>query len=221
MQEVSRQKDGERWLMVGSSPSVTSTLPAVTDRIGWRTVAAHGDVWTELVDTTVITCNSGIKLCCPDVFLCVDMNSGHWYGELAKAAQERGTRLVTLQRDARALRERNVDWYDEFLVLGNGPSRTQYGPFRYSGPLCVEYACMHGAKEVHLVGFDGYRKQDDYFDANDIPRGKLVNCFQTHTVDNLQPAMREIARVWHDVRFIQHGDPVFEVGADNWEVRRQ
>ncbi len=193
------------WLMIGSSPSVLQTLPKFSD-----------------FDGTVITCNSGIKLWPnPDYYVCVDMFASHSYHNKAKAAQDQGTKLVTLKRSPSAMKERRIEHYDIFLELSDKPesSRGRFGSFRYTGPLCVEFACHNGAKTIHLVGFDGYRHSTDYFDP-DLPRRIPKDMMQTHTLDHIQPKMNDLANVWNDVQFIQYGDPCFTVGEDNWRVER-
>lgn len=190
--------------MIGSSPSVLDTLP---------------NVLKSLPDPVVITCNSGIKLYKrPEYYLAVDQFASHLYHDLALDAQNHGTTLVTLDRGEKARRDRKIEHFDTHLTLGEGAcTRDQYGSFRYSGPLCVEFACHHGARSVHLVGFDGYTKPNDYFDP-ETPRRKQNNPTSTNTQDHLIPRLTELAAVWHDVWFIQYGTPCFEIIAPNWIV---
>lgn len=195
-----------KWLMVGTAPSVLATLPRLN----------LGEF-----DCT-ITCNAGIRLLpCPDVYVCVDMLASRAYAPEASLAQLAGTKLVTLRRDRRALCERQVEHYNEFLELGRGgPTRQSYAEYRYTGPLCLEYACHHGANEVVMVGFDGYRNDDDYFD-NSVPRKDgMASTAEERTQQVLRPACIAIADCWSDVKFTQVGNPAFTVGTSNWEAVR-
>ena len=192
-----------QWLMVGSSPSVLDTLP---------------QVMLDLDNPTIITCNSGIKLCEPHHYVCVDQYASHYYVSYAKEAQKRGCNLITLKRVPEALKARNVAFYDEFLeVQGHGvPSRSQYGEFVYSGPLTLEYACHNGATDVHIVGCDGYRWNGDYFDPQTTRTERDVRELTKRTA----MLFGEIAHAWHDVKFVQYGNPVFDILQPNWEVRK-
>jgi len=195
--------------MIGTSPTVVQTLPAVTVRHQFE---------------RVITCNGGLSLApLTDVYIAVDMHAGRQFAAQARHAQRGGTRLVTLNRDARALRERDVDWYDEFLELGPGePSRATWGAFRYTGPLSLEYALRHDASSLVLVGCDGYRHggSEDYFDGQQCARRNLATTAEQRTREALAPAFQARARLWPEVPIVQYGDPAFEIDSPNWEVRR-
>ena len=199
------------WLVIGSSPSVVYTLPRVVESFAEKPFK-------------VITCNSGISLWpVPDFYVAVDEKASVWRAPFAKHAQQHGTKLITLDRCPQSLKDRDVDWYDEFVTNGKGkPTRTAYGAFAYSGPLCVEYACHHGAKQIHLVGMDGYRKgiDDDHFDAGEVPRTKSADAWAKCTLEHIQPRMQDLAAVWSEIKFIQYGDPCYEVLADNYLVIR-
>jgi hypothetical protein len=195
------------WLMVGTSPSVEDTLPKFDDFAG-----------------RIITTNGGIRLCRPDVFVGVDGQATRIYIDEIRAAAAAGTRLVTLHRDSEAaLKTRGVEWYDEFLRCSKteGPRVGGYGRFRFSGPLCLEYACNNGAETIHLVGFDGYRWQGDYTSKigrlSVIQEGSKRHGVQK-TANVLKPACDEIANAWSGVQFVQYGKPTFSVAAKNWSV---
>lgn len=193
------------WLFVGSAPSVLRGLHATRD-----------------MPCRTITTNAGIKLVpIPTVYVTVDMRAGPRYENMARCAQRHGTRLVSLQRCEKAQRERKVDFYDEFLELGQESTRTSYGPFRYSGPLCIEYACHQGADTIHMVGFDGYKHDLDYFDPEDPVRQmkKLSRPrADTHNEEFAQRA-KTLSEVWPDVSFVLWGNPVWQT-PDSWDVRR-
>lgn len=196
-----------KWLMVGTAPSVMRTLPSFSAFEGMR-----------------ITCNGGIELVPdPDVYLLVDMVASKTFRENAIRAREQGATLVTLHRDSEAaLVDRKVHDFDEFLRCDSQgePTKAKYGRFRYSGPLCLEYACHHGASEIHLIGFDGYRTLGDYYKPQPGTKSKSATHGVERTRDVLQPACQAIARAWHDVQFIQYGEPIFSVDSGNWEVVR-
>ncbi len=191
--------------MVGSSPSVLHTLPNVA-----RTVA----------EKVTITCNSGIKLVpTPDYYFAVDQIASQAYYYRALAAQERGTVLCTLERGDKARKERKIDHYDVHIPEGRGePTRDSYGAFRYTGPLCVEFACRNGASVVHLVGFDGYRHNTDYFDPQQDRKIGRAMSMADSTREYIQPRMERLAAVYNDVWFVQYGEPAFSVSQPNWIV---
>ena len=194
------------WLFVGSSPSVIEWLPQVLPM---------ADV--------IITTNSGIKLVpTPDYYVCIDQFACVNYHDIALDAQAAGTKLITLNRSEPARKQRQIEHFDEFIDLPPiaDCTREQYGRFQYSGPLCIQYACLHGAKVVHMVGTDGYKVANDYFDAHDIPQRKCQSEQTLRNINNnaIAPTMRQIAAAWHDVEFMQYGDPIYQVGYTNWKV---
>lgn len=197
------------WLHVGTSPTVTETLPYVRNH--------------HVINRT-ITCNAGLHLVpVPDVYVAVDRvaTTDHDLYTLARNAQVQGTRLVTLDRDPQALKTRQVEHFDEFLTLqGHKPAtRERWGQFRFSGPLCVEYAIRQGATHIIMVGCDGYKGGTaDYFDGRKCFQAHQ-NVFQTKTMQVLKPQFQHLAHTWPEVQFIQYGKPCFSVSSPNWQVR--
>src|SRR5690606_38866544 len=88
---------GMRWLIVGSSPSVTEWLPRI-----------------DIEGATVITTNSGISLLQPDVYFLFDRTACQVFGKVARFAKFNGTRLLTLLRQQHAMEQRGVADFDEF-----------------------------------------------------------------------------------------------------------
>ena len=192
------------WLMIGSSPSVLQTLPQFDDFAG-----------------TVITCNAGIKLWPdPHYFAAIDQLATLQWHDLALAAQKRGTKLITLKRGTRATKDRKIGHYDIHIQEGRGvePTQSSWGCFRYTGPLCVEFACRYGAEAIHLIGMDGYRSGNDYFDP-ETERRHIKAPESSHNINHLQPRLQNLTSTWPDVQFIQHGNPCYTVSAPNWEIR--
>jgi len=200
------------WIMIGTAPSVERTLERV------KRIAP---------DAITITTNGGIRVePLPAFYVLVDQVACEYYKSDARTAFWGGSYLVTLKRDPDALKRRGVDWFNEFVEIPrekSKPHRGGYGSFRFSGPFCLEYACNHGARTIHLVGFDGYRFQGDYVHADNPGRigpkdPKTEGLLRTK--DILEPACNDIARAWSNVQFVQYGEPVFEVDADNWRVEQ-
>jgi len=194
------------WLHIGSSPSVLEYLPRARQE--------------NRIDKT-ITCNAGILLePRPDYYAAVDFPSQRRFVEQARAAQQNGTRLITMRREPQAMRDRDCDWYDEFIVMPDGgpPTRDKWGAFQYTGPMCVEYAIRHGAKCVILVGCDGYTGVNDYFDGWNNDHADPNFRYERMTIHHLKPRLQQLARLFPEVQFLQYGDPVYAVDADNWRV---
>lgn len=177
-----------------------------------------------------VTCNAGIKLLPrPDYYFAIDQNAGRNYQDMARDAQSAGTVCVTLSRDMRAMKDRCVDWFDIHLTLpdSGSPRRGGYGPFRYSGPLCVQFACNQGASRVILAGCDGYREHTSskldgcYFDHDQPERHQKplrANWATNATREVIEPQTRMICEAWRDVEFVCHGDPAYTVDSPNWRV---
>ncbi len=171
-----------------------------------------------------ITCNSGIKLLpTPTYYVSVDSLACKAYADLAMEAQARGTKLVTLKRQRSALESRGVAHFDEFIDADAEPACVEggYGPFRYSGPFCVELACNKGATRVVLVGMCGWTKAYDYFD-DDHPvspsRPSDDNWHRSMTKQWIEPTLNELCRAWPRVEFLCYGEPNYTVDAPNWTV---
>lgn len=200
------------WLHIGSSPTVLDMLPRALEE--WEF-------------DSVITCNAGIKLYpVPDYYVAIDGHASVEYEQRARDAQAQGCKLITLWRhDERARHERRVNHYDEQLEL---PDRGwdfdgyNFTAFRFSGPFCLQYAVIHGATTLVIVGCDGWTGDRDYFDHDDghIIRNDHGDIFERSTMGHLVPAFRDIAKSRPDVRIVQYGEPLYEVDYPNWEVRK-
>lgn len=193
------------WLHIGTSPSMLEYLPRARQE--------------NRIDVT-ITCNAGILIePRPDFYAAVDFPSHRRFHEHARKAQEQGTHLITLKRVEASLKERNCHWYDEFLDLPNGPpTREKWGEFRYTGPMCMEYAIRHGATTLILVGCDGYTGTNDYFDGWTDGKQEPAGVYQRMTCEVLRPAIQRLVRLWPEVQWLVYGNPVYAIQGENWRV---
>lgn len=165
------------WIALGSGPSAPEALPEVLARYP---------------RATVITCNGGIEILPhPDIYVLIDKTACTTFQQSAVLAKSAGSWLVTLNRCDAALKERCVHWFDEFVCVPghSAPAPGRYGRFVRSGPFCIEYACMHGADCVVLVGWDGY--------AAGYHGGNRVDPARTAVQDRLMAGlMAEIRSAW-------------------------
>lgn len=169
------------WICIGSGPSAPRALP---------------DVLASNVGAKTITTNAGIDIYpSPDVYVLIDMNASIIFQTHAIEAQRGGTRMVTLRRHAAALRSRRVDWFDEFVSVPrhDRPMPGKYGRFIRSGTFCLEYACIHGAEKVFLVGWDGY--EQGYFDGRPRHHWEKENAI-------VNKLIVEISDAWADVEIV-------------------
>ena len=114
---------------------------------------------------------------------------------------------MTLKRDARAIADRGVDFFDEFVRNG-----TPWFDFQMSGLFCVEYACRHGASVVYLAGMCGYDGKHDYWHT-DVPE---KNGDLTKRV--VEPLTNKMAAKYPSVEFVSLGPTRYTVEADNWST---
>lgn len=197
------------WLVIGSAPTV---------------VKAFGEL--PLLHYTTITCNNGIRLVpFPDYYLIYDQDHAVAFEGAARLAQANGTHLVTIHRSNKeALRRQKLDFYDEYIQVDHGPhepTREQWGRPAWSGQMCVEYACRNGATSIHLVGMDGYRKGNDYFDAATYRKPLNNDAFPVEMNEvKIRPRMQSLTDAFPEIQFVQYGDPVYDVDRENWEVVR-
>lgn len=197
------------WIVCGAGPDVRQMLALARAR--------HPHAVT-------ITTNSGIRLWAepdrPDYYFLTDMHGCQIYHDEARAIQSRGSRLITLRRDKSALKQRRVDHFDEFVPMVGGYEQfTRKGlTARLSGLLCMQYALMRGARELHLVGLNGYtgRPGGDYYeqDAPITAHRRL----RMHTDETIQPFTQAAVDACQDVDFVFYGRLNYSVGGPN--VRR-
>lgn len=194
------------WLIVGSGPNAPAALArALTEK-------------TDGFDA-VITCNAGIRLCCPTHYFLSDHTACGMFVEDAMRARETiGTRLVTIRRVAGALRMRGVQDFDEYITINKrahpyeydtGPA---YPPHPLSGLYCTTYAIRHGATALTFVGFDGYGSGPDhaavdYWDGREGKAGSSRHSTgQEHYLRTLlgNPTLPNL-------RAVHYGGPVYAV----------
>jgi CMP-N,N'-diacetyllegionaminic acid synthase len=197
------------WIVCGAGPDAREMLAIA------RTRAPHA---------ITITTNSGIHLFpppnVPDFYFLTDARACVMYNKASRDAQAAGTRLVTLRRDMQAVKQRNLEHFDEFIPITGGHNQfTRHGlTAALSGLLSLQYAMMRGAKQVHLVGMNGYKGNGsgDYYNK-DIPintgrRQKM------HTENTIAPMMTEMIEQCPDVEFIFYGKINYPAAGKN--VRR-
>lgn len=197
------------WIVCGAGPDARKMLALA--------LARHPHAVT-------ITTNSGIRLFKepdrPDYYFLMDMHGCRIYHDEALAIQRLGSRLVTLRRDKAALKQRQVDHFDEFVpIVGGYEQFTRNGlTARLSGLLCMQYALMRGARELHLVGMNGYtgRPGGDYHghDAPVMSHRRL----RSLTENVIEPFTQAAVDACSDVEFVFYGRLNYSVGGPN--VRR-
>jgi len=158
------------WIVLGCSPSAPRYF---------RQVQA------EHPGATVITCNAGWRIATPDVYFVYDRVACAQYRDQCIRMHSLGVHLVTLARHPQALRERQIEWFDEYLHLEPvTPEKTVFTKGNYpqcnlSGLFCLCYAINNGASHVHVVGMEGYTHHQNngvaYFDGRrGNGSGKLI-----------------------------------------------
>lgn len=191
-----------RWAFVGSSPAAPQHVATVLPT---------------LAPCRTITTNAGIKLLpTPDVYFLSDRVACARYMPYAHAAKAQGTHCATLYRFRSALKERGLEWFDEFIVNGvDPPTPERWSGFNQSGAFCMEYACRNGATELHLLGCEGYGARS-YFDQDTRPTDHKIA--DSDTTPQLVLRTTFVVRCFPAVRFIVYGEPRYTIDAPNWHV---
>lgn len=83
-----------------------------------------------------------------------------------------------------------------------------------TGLLAVQYAVNHGAREVHLVGMEGYTGKDDYFMGWPTSMWCLKEFKGCHPYSHM---MRRIVRLSPQCRFICYGQMTYNLPYANVE----
>lgn len=186
-----------QWIVIGSSPSAPAGLRAA------RAVAP---------DARTITTNRGYLLFegddRPDVYHLHDSVACKEHRQVAVDLAAKGSHMTTLdRRDPRALKQRNVDWFDEFLKLNSPthPGRYKHGVYAscgLSGLMILQYALNNGARGVHVVGLEGYANKDHYFDGGaDLTQKKGLK----FTRDQIGPFVQSCVDACPDTQFTFYG----------------
>lgn len=204
----------DTWIMLGSAPTAPKRLPLCREQYPYA---------------KLITCNGGILLePTPDAYLLADYTALEVYVQCALTAQMLGTYCITI-RD-----EEPFAWCDESFESELNLDKL------LSGMLCMEWVCRNGAKQVVIVGCDGYRHSQDYFSLEDRVDGmdeallrrmsKFVSGVRivglakdrmrkpVHNTPFMQKYMHVLFERWSDVQWIYFGRPLFELAAPNLEI---
>jgi len=196
----------QAWIVCGSGPDAREMLAVARARYP---------------GAMAITTNAGINLFVtpdrPDVYFLTDARGCQIYHEQAKAIQKQGSRLVTLRRDIQALKQRRVDHFDQFVPITGGPSQFVRGGYTacLSGLLCVQYAINNGARQIHLVGMNGYTGTNggDYFGQYEPPnRGRKR---RMHTESVIGPFMQAAVESCTDIEFVAYGQLNYPMAGPN------
>lgn len=190
-----------RWAFVGSSPIAPKHVAELLPR---------------LRPCRTISCNAGIKLLHPDIYFLADQVACRLYSNLAKAAKERGDiHLVTMHRYRQANEQRNVHWFDEFIVNGvDPPLPNRWSAYNMSGAICLEYACRHGATEIHMLGCEGYADHASYFDQPE--RSTEFRIADSESMPQLLKRTTMVVECFANVQFYAYGPLHYTIPLPNW-----
>lgn len=192
-----------KWMFLGSSPAAPRHVQEILPR---------------LMPCRTITTNAGIKLLPnPDVYFLSDQVACRNYIHLAKLAKEYcKTHFVTMHRYKQALEARNVEWFDEFLINGvDPPLPNRWGCYNQSGAMCLEYACRHGATEIHMLGCEGY-SAISYFDQHE--RSTEFKIADAETTPQLIKRTTMVVECFPAVSFYVYGNLQYHIPLTNWHA---
>lgn len=202
-----------KWIALGCGPGAIAAMQHAPphDRL---IVANRAIQW----------CEDGTVKATPGFAYLSDTEAARLYGRAARLLRDRhGTRLVTLHRDKRALVDRGIADFDEFVEITNigVPEHVRRGVFSdvsISGLIIAQYAILKGnATELHLIGHEGYRSRPniperDYADGGPIGANKDGALI---TSQSIGPTFRAIVRTYPEVRFVFHGSLSYDVSGPN------
>ncbi|HUT92361.1 MAG TPA: acylneuraminate cytidylyltransferase family protein [Thermoguttaceae bacterium] len=200
----------DQWIIVGSSISAREGFAAA--RVACPTAMT-------------ITTNRGHILFeeandRPDVYHIHDMVACKIHQEHCRAFKAKGSHLITINRSQRALNDRGVAWFDEFLELAGQdyPGKFVKGCYSscgLSGLMCLQYALNNGAHHVHLVGMEGYGEEGHYF--NGEPDMSLTKNLR-FTTTLIQPFVQSCIDACPDVKFTFYGKLNYTVSGRNVNI---
>lgn len=181
--------DRTTWAVIGTSPSAARCLPDVPEQV------------------TTIACNAAIELFDRrrlDYYLLYDHTACIRHSRQAYQKQAAGTVLVTLERSARALADRNLTGFDVFLdAEPPDPAeplfvRGRYRNLRLSGLYSLAFAVNNGAQRILMLGLEGYANHQ---------AGKVTLI--------IKPVIQAIIDACPDVEFVFCGQPRYRLSGDN------
>jgi len=175
-------------------------------------------------EPTVITTNSGIKLCVPDYYFLSDQTACKQFARRANDLRRtHGLQLITLKRVPSAWKDRGIPEPDHAMeVTGPGGnvefSRDGYTDCMFSGLFCAQFAIANGCTRMLLPGHEGYVSNmpqtdngGDYWEGGAV-RNKRA--FQ-HTTLYIGPFWRSCVAACPDIEFVFYGRLNFEIDGDN------
>ncbi len=213
-QVTTKAETGPDWLAVGSSPGAVAWLSHVMELPAVR--GAH-----------TITTNRGIELFAddspPDVYFLGGelLTEGEQFAkqrEAGRRIKDMGSRVVGLARTPEINAEWGIDWLDEFIIIDVGCwkpwkfIRGHYTACHLSGLFCLQYAVNHGAKNVHLVGMEGYGSSGHYFDGSE---DSVAANDKDLTVGHIEPFTQAVVKACPKVEFTFYGNLEYAIHGDN------
>lgn len=210
-------KTGDRWLIVGSSPSMPTFLEYVI-----RTRAEYFDVVaTTNAAVTELARPGGSGPIIPNYYAVMELKTpelyGRWYEQLRR---DHGTMIVT---SSLALANHIDVKPDIVLEITGWADQTGFVRGRYitggtTGSHLIQLAVNLGAKHVTLIGMEGYRSTPatqvvDSFDGKVGPKHG-----EAHTRKWYGPLMQQVVSACPDVFFKFYGRLSYAVVGDNVQI---
>jgi hypothetical protein len=205
------------WLVLGSSPSAPRFYDAL---------------WPAAWRMTTITTNSGWQMMLvadtclptvPDYYFLSDPVAIELHARAARYMQKRGTTIIAKQSAAQGLGIGLDDSQILRVPLADYAERGDWTPGQYlngrcSGAICLQHAVNAGAREIYLVGMDGYASQGKQIvrDSFDGRVGKSSG--KTITDSWYAPLIQSIVAATPHIRYIVCGKPRYELAGSNVSI---
>jgi hypothetical protein len=177
----------------------------------------------EIPDVDVIaSAGAAILLYRPDWYFIFERDPLWLHEDRLKDARANGTKVVVnggwreyIKKTKGEDYEYPCDeWIDDYCYGGVFNSHRHWTPGIYAqtvgGCLALQWAVNHGAKEVHIVGLEGYTGEVDYFTGE---RGNATGLRLTRK--GYGPLMQKIISLSPDIQFIVYGELKYPLDGDN------
>ena len=190
-------------MVLGSSPSAPS--------------------YFQIPDVDVIaSAGAAILLCRPDWYLIFERDALWLHEDKLKDARANGTKVIVNGAWRKHLKTTKGEdyeypcdeWIDDFCKGSVFRSHLYWTPGLYAeavgGCLALQLAVNHGAKEIHVVGLEGYSGEVDYFTGQ---RGTYIGPRLTR--EGYGPLMQKIVSLSPEIQFVVYGDLKYPLDGDN------
>jgi hypothetical protein len=196
------------WLVLGGSLSAPETFKVARE---------------QYPDATLITTNSGIRLCEPDYYLLSDKIAVVKFYAKAAKYQAKGMKIIAPSGEAYIVEWKKLTVDHVIHVPGMWDKipwvRGAYSNYTLSGLYCIMFAINHGATKIILPGHEGFNVDAELYHWDQSDHSTLTvfltEKWKTIKHDVQITIWEEFVEQCPDIEFVFYGDLNYPVEGEN------